>query len=612
MRITSGGNVGIGTSSPGARLDVSSGGNNIVASRSTGGYAAFQRFAPTGQQTYDFYNVNNVEVARITADASNFLSFSTGSSGTERMRIDASGNVGIGTAAPISSLGRSLHLYNDANTGNVASNATLAVESVNRNAVLDLSGSASASNSVVFSDVVGTGVASLVSEIANQNLIFRTGGTSERMRITSSGNVGIGTSSPAQKLDVYDVGVPAIRLANNTTSIVSYVDANFGVTGTSTNHSYIITTNNSERVRIDTSGNVGIGTTGLGARLSIVAPALGTSIIATDNSQSTWYLKHESGTLLTYEVVGTAIQRWVGNGAERMRIDGSGNVGIGTSSPGSKFTVYTSNTDSTNGILVAGGATNKTVMLRPSMGAGSNNNIVQAGDGGIIFDGGTIDTGAFVIAPWANATSGIRIVGSTGNVGIGTSSPGTRLTVAAAGESGARFLGNGLTSAGLFVGYNSAAYVYNDSNTAMIFGTNAAERMRITAGGEVYIAGTTDQGAFNLQVNGTGVWGAGAYTNGSDARIKDDIAPIASGLDVVAKLRPVQFRYKESWSKDRSLQPGFIAQELQEALADQPYVEGVVQQGPEYMSVAYQTLIPVLVKAVQELTAKVAALESNK
>jgi hypothetical protein len=564
------------------------------------------------------------------------------------------------------------------------------------------------------------------------------------------------------------------------------------------------------------------------------------------------------------------------------------------------------------------------------MGAGNNNGIVQAGDGGIIFDGGTFDTGAFVIAPWANATSGIRIVGSTGNVGIGTSSPGTRLTVAAAGESGARFLGNGLTSAGLFVGYNSAAYVYNDSNTPLIFGTNAAERMRITeagrvlvgltsgisvagatagiqtaavagfidamrfsadsagplfklvksrsatvgtnaavlsgdaigqigfigadgtsyifgaaitgevdgtpgtndmpgrlvfsttpdgsntpaermritsggnvgigtssptdrlqvnaqdgvrlgssgnvsyvrigsaftgegtaqisydrasgaiafsqgstgsapnermridasgnvgigttapsapldvngnvaitgtarritgdfsnatianrvafqtstanastsfsvipngtntqsdffafnssdpnnasvmvlrvgtteasvrsgalgtgtllpmtfhtgasermritSDGEVYIAGTTDQGAFNLQVNGTGVWGAGAYTNGSDARIKDDISPIASGLDVVAKLRPVQFRYKESWSKDRFLQPGFIAQELQEALADQPYVEGVVHQGPEYMSVSYQTLIPVLTKAVQELTAKLEAAEAR-
>jgi hypothetical protein len=508
------------------------------------------------------------------------------------MRITSGGNVGVGTATPVSSLGRSLHLYNDANTGNVASNATLAVESVNRNAVLDLSGSASASNSVVFSDVVGTGVASLVSEIANQNLIFRTGGTSERMRITSSGNVGIGTSSPAQKLDVYDVGVPAIRLANNTTSIVSYVDANFGVTGTSTNHSYIITTNNSERVRIDTSGNVGIGTTGLGARLSIVAPALGTSIIATDNSQSTWYLKHESGTLLTYEVVGTAIQRWVGNGAERMRIDGSGNVGIGTSSPASKLSLFTSGS-----VGVSMTTANNLSTWATGVDSSGNYSVFSNSAYNILFSN--------------SGTERMRIT-AAGNVGIGTSSPNSLLELnKGSGAADIRF-----SIAGTLYGimYASSSDVTINSITAnpLIFGTNNTERARITSAGEVYIAGTTDQGAFNLQVNGTGVWGAGAYTNGSDARIKDDIAPIASGLDVVAKLRPVQFRYKESWSKDRSLQPGFIAQELQEALADQPYVEGVVQQGPEYMSVAYQTLIPVLVKAVQELTAKVAALESNK
>jgi hypothetical protein len=127
----------------------------------------------------------------------------------------------------------------------------------------------------------------------------------------------------------------------------------------------------------------------------------------------------------------------------------------------------------------------------------------------------------------------------------------------------------------------------------------------------MYIAGTTDQGAYNLQCNGTGVWGAGAYVNGSDARIKEEVSSLSSGLDVVTKLNPVQFRYKSDWSKDTSLQPGFIAQELKIALADQPYVDGVVQEGPQYMSVAYQTLIPVLVKAIQELKAENDALKAR-
>ena len=100
VRVTSTGNVGIGTSSPGAKLDVSSSTFNIVASRSTGGYAAFQRIAPAGQWTYDFYTINGVEAARITVTDTNIMAFANGSAATERMRIDASGNVGIGTSSP--------------------------------------------------------------------------------------------------------------------------------------------------------------------------------------------------------------------------------------------------------------------------------------------------------------------------------------------------------------------------------------------------------------------------------------------------------------------------------------------------------------------------------
>lgn len=145
----------------------------------------------------------------------------------------------------------------------------------------------------------------------------------------------------------------------------------------------------------------------------------------------------------------------------------------------------------------------------------------------------------------------------------------------------------------------------------LIFSTTAdgagssTERARITSGGEVYIAGTTDQGAYNLQCNGTGVWGAGAYVNGSDSRIKEDIASIASGLDVVEKLNPVTYRYKEDWSKDQSTQTGFIAQELLVAMEGKNYVDGVVQQGglEGYYSVAYQNIIPILTKAIQELKA---------
>jgi hypothetical protein len=123
--------------------------------------------------------------------------------------------------------------------------------------------------------------------------------------------------------------------------------------------------------------------------------------------------------------------------------------------------------------------------------------------------------------------------------------------------------------------------------------------MRITSGGEVYIAGTADQGAYNLQVNGTGVWGAGAYVNGSDSALKQNIQPLDNSLDLIKQMKPVTYTYKESYSKDNSVQTGFIAQDLQILLKDKNYLNGIVKDGT-YLSVAYQNLIPLLVKAIQE------------
>jgi hypothetical protein len=240
---------------------------------------------------------------------------------------------------------------------------------------------------------------------------------------------------------------------------------------------------------------------------------------------------------------------------------------------------------------------------------------------------------------FATATAGAltqkAVIDESGNVGIGAGSPGSRLDVFTTSATIANFQSNA-TNGGYCTFNNGAANTYIGSQKAIlatgnaadfaivgtgannfVFGTNSAERMRIKSDGEVLIAGTTDQGAYNLQVNGTGVWGAGAYVNGSDVRIKEGIAPLTSGLDVIEKLNPVQFRYKQDWCRDNAMQPGFIAQELQVALEGKDYIDGVVQQGPEYLSVAYQALIPVLTKAIQEqqaqineLKARLAALEN--
>ena len=330
-------------------------------------------------------------------------------------------------------------------------------------------------------------------------------------------------------------------------------------------------------------------------------------------------------------------------GAERMRIDASGNVGIGTNSPGVRL-------DVAGGAIRVGNT--HSMQFRNAAGTGVAVFTLQSDDNFVVYNaagtpiqsftqgvnsfavyGGNannrmlVDSGNNVISWNVNGSERMRI-DSAGNVGIGTSSPGARLDVKGLVRS----------SIGTGTGAGGAAYAFYQFGTSATASENwhigaegdgtfrfynqgfgaGLERMRITSGGEVYIAGTTDQGAYNLQVNGTGVWGAGAYVNGSDRNLKEEVAPLADALDVVAALKPVTFRYKEDYSKDQSIQPGFIAQELQEALADQVYVDGVVQAGPKHLNVAYQSLIPVLVKALQEanekidtLAARVAQLEGN-
>ena len=100
----------------------------------------------------------------------------------------------------------------------------------------------------------------------------------------------------------------------------------------------------------------------------------------------------------------------------------------------------------------------------------------------------------------------------------------------------------------------------------------------------------------------------------SDARDKTEVEPSPLGIDFINTLNPVKFKWetREGNSKDGTHEIGFIAQELQEVQkeSDTEYLKMVIDENPDRLEASYGQLVPILVKAIKELSAKVTTLEN--
>lgn len=438
--------------------------------------------------------------------------------------------------------------------------------------------------------------------IANR-VMFQTSTASSRTQVGILPN-GSGTEGRAL-LNLYNTTDPA-----NSSVSVLYVDSTTSAfladkNGTGTYLPMTFYTGGSERMRIDTSGNVGFGTNSPAYRLDVN----GTATRVTNGTRSlfswidsggsgVWDTASEAGQGVYFSTASSYTAIYT-NSAERMRINSSGYVGIGTSNPSQK--------------LVVSNAGAQGIEFSPDAVASSPAIVCYNRSGAAYVQ---LTTSALKHVWFLGGTQGMTLdesnrlgIGVTPNVQLdvgGTSQPIIRAISSSTNNASARMFSDGDT-----VYFGSQNTSTSGGNVPVVFQSSGTERMRITDVGEVWIAGTTDRGAYNLQCNGTGVWGAGAYTNGSDQRLKENITTLDNSLGLVNAMRPVTFTYKEDYSKDRAVQPGFIAQELQEVLSGKDYLDGIVQAGPEYLNVAYQNLIPLLVKSIQELTARVEELENK-
>jgi hypothetical protein len=345
------------------------------------------------------------------------------------------------------------------------------------------------------------------------------------------------------------------------------------------------------------------------------------------------------------------------NNSEKMRITAGGSVGIGTSSPSSPLTI--------NASLSA-------PQFEITRSEQTNQGFtINAGGGNVTFDsidGTGVVNGRYIFNSTIGSTTTERMrIDSTGNVGIGTSSPGAILDVGKANNAGDvdfRFFnrGAGSTNSSVTIGMyptNSSirggeiicfadnpgsgqfSMRFLTSNTTAV----PSERMRIDRSGNVLIgktaadvttngfsvepAGTTfmtrgdnrplilnrqsstgsicDFRQASTTVGTVSVTGSGTtYNTTSDIRLKTDIEPIDHATDMLMAMNPVSHRWKADPDADAVV--GFIAQEMQEIV---PEAVSGDADSDEMMSMDYGRITPVLVAALQDAHKKIEALEAR-
>jgi hypothetical protein len=420
------------------------------------------------------------------------------------------------------------------------------------------------------------------------------------LTVSSSGALGIGTTSPTERLDVVGGGLAA----GNGTIRTGITYGTIGLIGTFTNHDLGVITNGTTKLFISASGNVGIGVTPTQTAALTFADSLAQKILLNNNANN-YRIDLASavngGDAMFKIVAGSLYAGEVGFYTTtnlRMLITSGGNVGIGTSSPSAKLHVS--------------GATSVFNMLLENANT-SAYSVYQAKTG----NSSLWQWGAWNDNSYRVGVSGVGdylIISSSGNVGVGTSTPGTLFQVGNGG-SGKSTINSTDNSYGQFQVGNPTSG--GEASIAYVSGMTALGGNPTSTNGDNYIF------AVGASVYGIGgnYWGVGnkgygswliklaynstAWTGNSDIRLKDISGTIQNGLDKVNTLSPIYYTFKADPTQKKRV--GLIAQEVLEILpeaVDIPETETNEDGSINYYGVQYTEVIPLLVKAIQELKAE--------
>ena len=401
------GNVGIGTANPSHTLEVRSPAANETASiliaegdGDTGGFKLTTNTSSTYRTTLTHDDVG--------------LVFNTS---PVRPYCFMDGNVGIGTTSP--------------------------------SAKLHIAGDSSNIGGILLGHESETGIDSLRFYIDSENKAHITRGVSEKITILSSGNVGIGTASPDETLHVSSSAGPLVAILEHTdggSSELAFKDSqqqNDIRIGTA-DAGFRVFTADEERMRIDSDGNVGIGTTSPNAKLEVAGDARigGLNLVAftTYNADPAPYLivgaandtsvnngnayqwkLNTEGDAADQDLVFSALDRGAGSFTEYVRFQGSGNVGIGTTSPESVLEVQGKQAFADSASDLATSTTKSALRVK-----GSNN-----GSNSLWMGVETNNASPYIQGANGAGNTAIPVLINPfdGNVGIGTTNPDAKLDV---------------------------------------------------------------------------------------------------------------------------------------------------------------------------------------
>jgi len=335
------------------------------------------------------------------------------------------------------------------------------------------------------------------------------------------------------------------------------------------------------------------------------------------------------------------------------KVEGNGNVGIGTASPASLLQVYGLGVTAANAVIQVTGTTNYAAYRMNNSGGDFYIGIENSSGTGF----GTTAYGRVIFAdgayPLIVFTAGVErlritsggIVSINGGlttyhqVSIKSNSTNSYGGLAVYPTSGDRFINVQHTGTQGFIEVDFAG---SSGFSDLGFKTGGSSRMTITSGGDVLVAKTSADGTVvgvELRAIGLGIFTrsggsclqlnrntsdgtiasfrtsdvergsisiAGAttsYNTSSDYRLKEDLKEI-KGLEKLSALKVYDFK----WKSDQSRMDGVLAHELAEVL---PYAVHGEKDGEEMQGVDYSKLIPVLVKAIQEQQSQIESLKAE-